>query len=60
MAKRFGAKLTDAQWNNARALERAGITTISQAVKAYEREDREQINLWIAEYKAQKTKEQGS
>ncbi len=39
-------KITDAQSKLARAFERAGITTISQAVKAFERNDTEQIEKW--------------
>ena len=47
--KRFGVRLTDAQMRLARRFERAGLTTISQAVKAFERND----NARIAEWKRQ-------
>lgn len=46
MPKKFGASLTDAQMRLARAFENAGITTISQAVKAFDRGDNEQIEEW--------------
>lgn len=38
--------LTDKQFKLARAFERAGLCTISQAVKAFERQDDVQIELW--------------
>ena len=46
MAKKFASKLTDAQFKLAREFERANLTTISQAVKAFECDDRAQIDLW--------------
>lgn len=57
MAKQFGSKLTDAQFALARAFEAAGLTTISQAVKAFERRDNARIEEWkrqLAEKKAAK------
>jgi len=42
----FASKLTTAQFNLARALERAGLCSISQAVKAFERHDNERIERW--------------
>lgn len=42
----FGSKLTDRQFALARAFERAGLTTISQAVKAFERHNDAQIEEW--------------
>lgn len=44
--KKFGASLTNAQFKLARAFETAGLTTISQATKAFERHDDEQIEKW--------------
>lgn len=38
--------LTDAQERLARAIERAGLTTISQARKAFERGETEKIEDW--------------
>lgn len=52
MAKRFGSSLTDKQFALARAFERAGLTTISQAVKAFERGDDARIVAWKAELNA--------
>ena len=43
---KFGSKLSDAQFNLARKFERAGLTSISQAVKAFERHDNAQIEAW--------------
>jgi len=43
---RFGSKLSDAQFSLARKFERAGLTSISQAVKAFERHDNAQIEAW--------------
>jgi len=43
---KFAAKITDAQFRLARAFESAGLTTISQAVKAFERHNDEQIEAW--------------
>jgi hypothetical protein len=46
---RFGAGLTNAQMQLARRFEAAGLTTISQAVKAFERRDDERIESWKKE-----------
>lgn len=57
MARKFGSSLTDAQFSLARAFEAAGLTTISQAVKAFERRDNARIEEWkrqMAEKKAGK------
>jgi hypothetical protein len=57
MSKKFGSTLTDAQFSLARAFEAAGLTTISQAVKAFERRDNARIEEWkrqLAEKKAAK------
>jgi hypothetical protein len=43
---RFASKLTDKQFALARAFEKAGLTSISQAVKAFERHDNESIEAW--------------
>lgn len=52
MAKKFAATLTDAQYSLARAFANAGLTSISQAVKAFERRDDEQIAEWKRQLKA--------
>jgi len=44
--KKFAAKLTNAEYAEARKFEAAGLTSISQAVKAFERGNTEQINEW--------------
>lgn len=46
MAKKFGASLSKAQFDFARKVERAGLASISQAVKAIERGNTEQIEEW--------------
>lgn len=46
MARRFGGGLSDAQYKLARQFEAAGVTTISQAVKAFERKNTAQIEAW--------------
>lgn len=48
----YAPKLSDAQIKLARAFEKAGLTTISQAVKAFERHDNAQIEKWKAALKA--------
>ena len=44
--KKFAAKLTNAQYAEARQFEAAGLTTISQAVKAFERNETSRIAAW--------------
>lgn len=44
--KKFAAKLTNAQYAEARTFESAGLTTISQAVKAFERGDAARLTAW--------------
>lgn len=39
-------KLTDKQFELARAFERAGLCSISQAVKAFERKENDKIEAW--------------
>ncbi len=46
MAKPFATSLTDAQFALARAFQQASLTSISQAVKAFERRDNAQIEEW--------------
>jgi hypothetical protein len=46
MAKKFAASLTSAEYAEARKFEAAGLTSISQAVKAFERGDVERIEAW--------------
>lgn len=43
---RFGAGLSDAQMRLARRFQEAGLTSISQAVKAFERRNDAQIAEW--------------
>lgn len=45
----FAQKLTPRQVALARAIERAGIASFSQAVKALERGDNEKIAAWKAQ-----------
>lgn len=44
--KKFAASLTNAQYAEARTFEAAGLTTISQAVKAFERGETSRITEW--------------
>lgn len=44
--KRFGAGISEAQMRLARMFERAGLCSISQAVKAFERGEDERIEAW--------------
>jgi hypothetical protein len=44
--KKFAATLSSAQYVLARRFEAAKLTTISQAVKAFERRDNEMIEYW--------------
>lgn len=44
--KKFAASLSNAQYALARKFESSGLTTISQAVKAFERRDNAQIEKW--------------
>ncbi len=46
MSKKFAVTLTKGQLEMARRFETAGLTTYSQAVKAYERNESAQINEW--------------
>jgi hypothetical protein len=52
MAKKFAASLTDAQFRLATAIADAGLTSLSQVVKAFERRDREQIDVWKSKLNA--------
>jgi len=47
MVKKFGAGVSDAQIRMARGFEKKGITTYSQAIKAFQRGDHEQIAEWM-------------
>lgn len=53
MAKKFGEGVSDAQMKLARRISEAGLTSYSQAVKAFQQRDETQINVW----KQQLTKE---
>lgn len=44
--KKFAAGLSDAQMKLARRFQEAGLTTISQAVKAFEKRDNTSIDQW--------------
>lgn len=46
MAKKFAASLTNAQYAEAKKFEAAGLTSLSQAVKAFERGETSRINEW--------------
>lgn len=46
MTNKFGSKLSDAQMSLARKFESAGLCSISQAVKAFERGETEKIAAW--------------
>ena len=50
--KKFAASLSNAEYAECRKFENAGLTSISQAVKAFERGNTEQINAWRAALKA--------
>lgn len=54
MAKKFAATLSNAQYREARAFEAAGLTSISQAVKAFERGETSRINEWRKQLAAKK------
>lgn len=45
-SKRFGSTLSNAQMELARRFEKAGLTTYSQAVKAFERNEMGRIDEW--------------
>lgn len=49
-------KLTAAQFALARRFEAAGLTSISQAVKAFIRRDNDQIEQWKTEMNAKEKK----
>lgn len=55
MAKNFGATLSSKQIALARAFEAAHLTTFSQAVKAFERDDSERIATWKQQLQLLKT-----
>lgn len=46
MAKRFGEGVSDAQYQLARRFEAAGLCSISQAVKAFQRGEADKIASW--------------
>ena len=46
MSKKFGSTLSNSQIQLARRIEKAGLTTFSQAVKAFERGQTKQIEEW--------------
>ena len=46
MAKKFASTLSNAEYALARKFEAAGLCSISQAVKAFERGETEKIAAW--------------
>ncbi len=52
MAKKFAASLNNQQYAQARAFESAGLTSLSQAVKAFERGETDRINAWKKQLQA--------
>lgn len=46
MAKKFGAGVSNADYAEARKFEAAGLCSISQAVKAFQRNDSARIAEW--------------
>lgn len=50
--KKFAASLSNAEFAECRKFEAAGLTTLSQAVKAFERGETSRINEWRAALKA--------
>lgn len=46
MAVKFAAKLSNEEIRFARRVEAAGLATISQAVKAIERDETEKLDAW--------------
>lgn len=60
MAKKFAQKLTNREFETARAFEAAGLTTISQAVKAFEREEIEKIRTWTLALNAKRAAERAA
>lgn len=44
----FGGKLSNAQYAFAKAFEKAGLCSLSQAVKAFERREDAKIEAWKA------------
>ena len=50
----FAKNLTDAQFKLARRIEAAGLATLSQAVKAIERNETAKIETWKAALAAKK------
>lgn len=47
MTRKFGAELSASQHRLARRFEEAGLATLSQAVKAFERHNDAQIEAWV-------------
>lgn len=47
--RKFGSGVTDGQYRLARRFERAGVCTLSQAIKAFQRGDERSIARWKIE-----------
>lgn len=58
MAKKFGAGVTNSQMKLARQFEAAGLTTYSQAVKAFQRRENDKIEEWKLQLSKQKANDQ--
>ena len=54
--KKFASTLTNAEYAECRKFESAGLTSISQAVKAFERGETIRINAWREALKAKNEK----
>lgn len=58
MARKFGEGVSDADYRLARKFEAAGLTTISQAVKAFQRGETDRINEWKRQLAEQEAEQQ--
>ncbi len=50
--KKFASSLSNAQMAQARAFEKVGLTSLSQAVKAFERGETDRVNEWKKQLQA--------
>lgn len=57
MAQKFGEGVSSAQIKLARRFEEAGLTSYSQAIKAFQRRDNERIEKWKAQLNSPKSAE---
>lgn len=56
MTKKFATSLSNQQYTLARTFEHAGLTTFSQAVKAFERGETARIDEWKRQLKEKQEK----